>query len=62
MSLSRMEDIAGCRAVVENENFVKRVSNSLKKSRTKNILARERNYIETPKPSGYRGIHLVFPI
>ncbi len=60
MSLSRMEDIAGCRAVVENVGYVSRVYNSLKKSRTKNKLARERNYIENPKPSGYRGVHLVF--
>jgi ppGpp synthetase/RelA/SpoT-type nucleotidyltranferase len=60
MSLSRMEDIAGCRAVVDNVNYVNRVYNSLKISRTKNILSRERNYIANPKESGYRGIHLVF--
>lgn len=60
MSLSRMEDIAGCRAVVDNSLYVNRLHESLKKSRTKNILHRERNYIENPKESGYRGIHLVF--
>ena len=60
MSLSRMEDIAGCRAVVENSLYVNRLYERLKKSKTKNILHRERNYIENPKESGYRGIHLVF--
>lgn len=60
MSLSRMEDIAGCRAVVSNVEHVKRIHLSLKKSRTKNILHRERDYISNPKESGYRGIHLIY--
>lgn len=60
MSLSRMEDIAGCRAVVDNSLYVNKLYERLKKSKTKNILHRERNYIENPKESGYRGIHLVF--
>ena len=60
MSLSRMEDIAGCRVVVKNTSHVNRVYLLLKKSRTKNKLQRERNYIEYPKESGYRGIHLIY--
>lgn len=60
MSLSRMEDIAGCRVVVSNVKNVERVRNTLKNSRTKNILHRERDYIAEPKESGYRGIHLVY--
>ena len=60
MSLSRMEDIAGCRAVLHNTQYVNRLHVNLKKSRTKNILHRERNYISNPKESGYRGVHLVF--
>lgn len=60
MNLSRMEDIAGCRVVVENTSCVNRVYDSLKNSRTKNVLSRERNYILQPKESGYRGIHLVY--
>ncbi|MDY6953379.1 MAG: RelA/SpoT domain-containing protein [Thermodesulfobacteriota bacterium] len=60
MSLSRMEDIAGCRAVLNDTKEVKQLYNNLKNSRTKNILHRERDYISNPKESGYRGIHLVF--
>ncbi len=60
MSLSRMEDIAGCRAVVDNSRYVRRIAASLENSRTKNELTRKRNYIDSPKSSGYRGIHLVF--
>jgi len=60
MSLSRMEDIGGCRAVVGNINQVYDLYNKLKKSRTKHELFRERDYIATPKTSGYRGIHLIY--
>lgn len=60
MSLSRMEDIGGCRAVLSDVSKVYKVCENLKNSRTKNILHRERNYINNPKESGYRGIHLVF--
>ncbi|MCX5864426.1 MAG: RelA/SpoT domain-containing protein [Deltaproteobacteria bacterium] len=60
MSLSRMEDIAGCRAVLDNTRDVRKLYINLKNSRTKNILYRERDYILNPKESGYRGIHLVY--
>lgn len=60
MNLSRMEDIAGCRAVLDNVKYVKKVHMLLKNSRTKNILHRERDYISSPKESGYRGIHLIY--
>jgi len=60
MSLGRMEDIAGCRVVVSNVKNVKLIHGSLQKSRTKNILHRERDYISSPKKSGYRGIHLIY--
>lgn len=60
MSLARMEDIGGCRVVVNRVAYVNRVSEALRKSRTKHVLHRERDYIKSPKQSGYRGIHLVF--
>jgi len=60
MSLSRMEDIAGCRVVVDSIRHVNRIHDSLQRSRTKHILHRERNYIDKPKGSGYRGIHLIY--
>jgi hypothetical protein len=60
MSLDRMEDIAGCRAVLNKVEDVKRLHAILKISSTKNILHRERDYISKPKESGYRGIHLIY--
>lgn len=60
MSLSRMEDIGGCRAVVSTSTQVYRIYETLKNSRTKHILHRERDYVTNPKESGYRGIHLIY--
>lgn len=60
MSLARMQDIAGCRAVVSNSKKAYQLATILKNSRTRNKLHSEKNYIEEPKESGYRGIHLVY--
>ncbi|BAW79863.1 RelA/SpoT domain-containing protein [Candidatus Nitrosoglobus terrae] len=60
MQLDRMEDIGGCRAIVSTLSQVKQLSSALRLSKTVYILHRERNYIEEPKPSGYRGIHLIY--
>lgn len=60
MSLSRMEDIAGCRAVLNDHKEVYQLYENLKNSKTKNILHRQRDYILNPKESGYRGIHIVY--
>lgn len=60
MKLDRMQDIAGCRVVVENKIKVYEVRNAIAKGQTRNKLARERDYIKSPKESGYRGIHLIY--
>jgi len=60
MKLDRMEDIAGCRVVVSNNVAVYAVRNSIVTGRTRNILRRERDYIKSPKDSGYLGIHLIY--
>lgn len=60
MNLSRMEDIAGCRAVLKDTESVYKLYSNLIKSRTKNILHRERDYISDPKTSGYRSVHLIY--
>jgi RelA/SpoT family protein len=62
MRLSQMQDIGGLRAIVDTVDQVNAardvyVSLSLK---FKHHLAAQDDYIETPKDSGYRGIHLVF--
>lgn len=60
MKLDRIEDIGGCRIVVPKLSDVYNVRDAIVESRTRNILKRERDYIKEPKPSGYRGIHLIY--
>ena len=60
MKLDRMEDIAGCRIVVDDQEKVYAVREKIVSGRTRNILRRERDYIQYPKGSGYRGLHLVY--
>lgn len=60
MKLDRMEDIGGVRIIVDNLQKVKEVAESITSGRTRNVLRRERDYINQPKESGYRGIHLIY--
>jgi Region found in RelA / SpoT proteins len=60
MKLDRVEDIAGCRIVVDNLSNVYATRDKIVNGRTRNILKRERDYIKNPKDSGYRGLHLVY--
>lgn len=60
MKLSQMQDIGGCRAVVESVAHVYKLQASYRKSRIRHVLANEKDYIASPKISGYRGIHLVY--
>jgi len=58
--LSEMQDIGGCRAVVGNPTQVYRLVENYLKSDIKHKLERMTDYIKTPKPTGYRGIHLIY--
>lgn len=60
MTLSQMQDIGGCRAVMSNTAKVRALVRDYKKSDIKHQLAQEDDYIQNPKPSGYRGMHLVY--
>lgn len=60
MSLSRMQDIGGLRAVVPTITDVNKLRHSYITSRFDHILVSEKDYIADPKPSGYRGVHLVY--
>jgi len=61
MKLSRMQDIGGCRAVVSSVQSVEKLLDYYKsETRVKHRLIREDQYIEKPKASGYRGVHLVY--
>ena len=60
MQLQRMEDIGGCRVVVSSKARVYQVRDEIISGRTRNKLVRERDYIKSPKESGYRSYHLVY--
>ena len=61
MSLSRMQDIGGLRAVVRTNKEVYQLRDSyVEYSKFDHVLVSEKDYIENPKESGYRGIHLIY--
>lgn len=60
MNLSRMQDIGGCRAVVNTVDEVFDLRKSYLQSDIRHALVNHKDYIEEPKSSGYRGVHLVY--
>ena len=60
LTLSEMQDIGGCRAVVRSVRSVYRLVRLYKRSSIKHKLVDEDDYIENPKRSGYRGVHLIY--
>jgi ppGpp synthetase/RelA/SpoT-type nucleotidyltranferase len=61
MGLARMQDIAGCRAIMDNVDNVRELEAAYiePKRRRTQIIARHDNYIAVPKDDGYRGVHVV---
>jgi len=59
ISLKRMHDIGGCRVIVDTLDDLQRLNESLNSSRTVHSV-KIYDYIISPKPSGYRGIHRVY--
>ncbi|RBA23279.1 RelA/SpoT domain-containing protein [Herminiimonas fonticola] len=55
MLLQNMQDVGGCRVVLRSLRHVNKVRRALK---TRGIY-RERDYIQTPKKDGYRGVHMI---
>ncbi|HEY6895695.1 MAG TPA: RelA/SpoT domain-containing protein [Rhodocyclaceae bacterium] len=60
MRLTQMQDIGGCRAVVESIDDVYALHEKYKQSRSIHEFVAEYDYIASPKPSGYRSLHLVY--
>ncbi len=56
MQLANMQDIGGCRAILDNVADLRRVERRLRKNRPPLRVA---DYIAAPKASGYRGVHVV---
>lgn len=61
MKLTTMQDIAGIRAVLPTLKNVKKLhSLYVAGKRLRHEFKDQKNYIERPKPDGYRSIHLVY--
>jgi hypothetical protein len=60
MTLSQMQDIGGCRAVVDSAGSVDRLVQSYIDSDLKHVLHTNDDYISEPKITGYRGRHLIY--
>jgi ppGpp synthetase/RelA/SpoT-type nucleotidyltranferase len=63
MALSTMQDIAGCRAVLDKVENAEAFANSIRGELTEKLSPvqeiREKNYIDSPKADGYRSMHFV---
>lgn len=61
MKMSRMQDVAGTRAVLKSIKEVDAILKLYKKSRgTKHKIHKLKDYIKEPKNDGYRSVHLVY--
>jgi putative GTP pyrophosphokinase len=56
MNLSRMQDVGGCRAVLNSVDEINRVTRRLRRNgRAQRVV----DYIAAPAESGYRGVHVI---
>jgi hypothetical protein len=60
MSLTRMQDIGGLRAVVPEVSDVRSLRDEYAHSKFKHQLIRDDDYISDPKDDGYRSVHRVY--
>ena len=60
MQLARMQDIGGLRAVTASLKKAYSLKDNYHRSQFKHTLHLHRDYINNPKASGYRSIHLVY--
>ena len=60
MQLYKMQDLGGCRVIVDTIDQVYEAIDKYKSSRIRHILKREYDYIQEPKNSGYRSYHMVY--
>ncbi len=59
VSLSRMQDIGGCRAIVDSVQEVERIVALCKENIRDHKFGWEKAYIDEPKEDGYRSHHLI---
>ena len=59
LPLSRMQDIGGCRAILPTIPDIRAVQERLARPSRARELVAVSDYIEDPRDSGYRGVHLI---
>lgn len=60
LELSQMQDIGGCRAILKNKDNVYKLVEKYRNSEFAHKLKGKKDYIEDPKPDGYRSVHLIY--
>ena len=60
MKLAQMQDIGGCRSILNRMNQVNQLVEKYEKSDLKHDLDAKNDYVSFPKQSGYRGVHLIY--
>lgn len=60
MRLTQMQDVGGCRAVVETIDQVYALRDQYRRSKSLHEFVTEDDYIAKPKISGYRSLHLIY--
>ncbi|AZS80685.1 (p)ppGpp synthetase [Achromobacter spanius] len=60
MRMSQMQDIGGARVIVGNVGQVRKLVRTYLDSDLKHSLDAMDDYIDSPKASGYRGVHMVY--
>jgi hypothetical protein len=58
--LSQMQDIGGCRAIMQTSQQVRDLLHDYQRSSLRHVPRRTTDYIEKPRDSGYRGIHVIW--
>lgn len=60
IKLSRMQDIAGCRAILNSMTEVNLLREKYSKSKIRHKKIKEYDYILEPKSDGYRSVHMIY--
>ncbi len=60
MKLSQMQDIGGCRAIVQSIDNLNKLRDAYGHTQVKHKLVRSDDYVASPKKTGYRGVHLIW--
>ena len=58
--LSQLQDLGGCRAIVDNAKFVDDMVSSYRTTKAQHELVRLDDYMSMPQKSGYRGVHMIY--